>query len=294
MALRAAVAAWRLSGQRVALVPTMGALHAGHVSLVEAARGAVDRVVATIFVNPKQFAPGEDFAAYPRDLAADHAQIAAAGADLVYAPELSSVYPAGFCTSISLGGPALAGLEDRFRPDHFTGVATVVTKLLLQAAPDIALFGEKDWQQLRVIERTGGRSRLAGRGARPADGARGGRPRDVRRAMPTSMPTNACRAPDLYRALAACAAAIAGGEPRESALVAAHADIAAAGFAIDYIELRAKDTLAPLADGAAAARLLVAARIGRTRLIDNVGVAVPPALPEGRNETGSLRGRGEI
>ncbi len=188
----------------------MGALHAGHVSLVEAAREAADRVVATIFVNPKQFAPGEDFAAYPRDLEADRARVAAAGADLVYAPELPAMYPEGFCTSVSLGGPALAGLEDRFRPDHFAGVATVVTKLLLQALPDIALFGEKDWQQLKVIERLVRDldvpvSCRAGRRCAKRTGSR------CPRATPTSMRPSAVARRRCTRRLSACAAALARG-----------------------------------------------------------------------------------
>ena len=288
-ALRETTAGWRVSGQRVALVPTMGALHAGHVSLVEAARDQADRVVATIFVNPKQFAPGEDFAAYPRDLAADHARVAVAGADLVYAPDLPVMYPEGFCTSVSLGGPALAGLEDRFRPDHFAGVATVVTKLLLQALPDVALFGEKDWQQLKVIERL----------VRDLDVpvAVHGRP-TVREADGLAMssrnayldPAERARAPALHRALSACAAALARAEPHAPALAAARAAVEAGGFALDYLELRAANSLAPLADGATGtARLLVAARLGRTRLIDNVGIALPPSLPQRLNTTGSPR-----
>ena len=290
LSLRATVAAWRAAGERVALVPTMGALHAGHMSLVEAARDAADRVVTTIFVNPRQFAPSEDFAGYPRDLATDLGRVTAAGTDLVYAPDISSIYPEGFCTSVSLGGPARAGLEDRFRPDHFAGVATVVTKLLLQASPDVALFGEKDWQQLKVIERlvvdldipveVCGRPTV-----READGLAMSSRNDYLDAAERA------RAPDLHRALAACADAIKRGEPAESALVAAHADVAAAGFVVDYIELRHPETLAPLAaELAATARLLVAARLGRTRLIDNVEVAVPPPLPQGRNTTGSSRG----
>ena len=288
-ALRETTAGWRALGQRVALVPTMGALHAGHVSLVEAARDQADRVVATIFVNPKQFAPGEDFAAYPRDLVADHARVAAVGADLVYAPDLPAMYPEGFCTSVSLGGPALAGLEDRFRPDHFAGVATVVTKLLLQALPDVALFGDKDWQQLKVIERL----------VRDLDVpvAVQGRP-TVREPDGLAMSSrNAyldsaerARAPVLHRALSACAAALARGEPHEPALAAARAAVEAGGFALDYLELRAANSLAPLAEGATGtARLLVAARLGRTRLIDNVGIALPPSLPQRLNTTGSPR-----
>ena len=288
--LRGAVADWRRAGRSVALVPTMGALHAGHVSLVEAAREAADRVVTTIFVNPRQFAPNEDFAAYPRDLAADHARVTAAGADLVYAPELTAMYPAGFCTTVSLGGPATAGLEDRFRPDHFAGVATVVSKLLLQAQPDVAFFGEKDWQQLKVIER------LVRDLDIPVDVR--GRP-TVRENDGLAMSSRNAyldegereRAPALFRALSVCAAAIARGSAPASTLAAAHRAMAAAGFTLDYLELRAAGSLAPLAEHeSGTARLLVAARLGRTRLIDNVEIAVPTALPGRRNATGSTRG----
>ncbi|MGO9427895.1 pantoate--beta-alanine ligase, partial [Rhodoblastus sp.] len=151
--LRRAVAQWRDSGEKIALVPTMGALHAGHVSLVEAARKKADRTVVSIFVNPTQFAPNEDFAAYPRTLEADLARLAEAGADGCFAPTAREIYPEGFATQVIPGGPALAGLEDRFRPDHFAGVALVVAKLLNQAQADFAFFGEKDFQQLAVIRR---------------------------------------------------------------------------------------------------------------------------------------------
>ena len=150
--LRAQIATWRAQGDRIALVPTMGALHAGHLSLVDAARRDARRVVVTIFVNPTQFAPSEDFDAYPRDLDADLMSASAAGVDLVFAPEVGTMYPDGFATTINVGGPALAGLEDRFRPAHFSGVATIVAKLFQQVLPDAALFGEKDFQQLCVIQ----------------------------------------------------------------------------------------------------------------------------------------------
>ena len=200
------------------------------------------------------------------------------------------MYPEGFCTVVSLGGPALAGLEDRVRPDHFAGVATVVTKLLLQALPDVALFGEKDWQQLKVIERL----------VRDLDVpvAVAGRP-TVREADGLAMSSrNAyldaserARAPALHRELVACAAAIARGEAPTPRLAAARHAIEAAGFRLDYFELRAAASLAPLAEReGGTARLLAAARLGRTRLIDNVGLAVPPALPGVGNTTGSATG----
>ncbi|MGL4239617.1 MAG: pantoate--beta-alanine ligase, partial [Beijerinckiaceae bacterium] len=152
-ALRRRIAAWRKEGRRVALVPTMGALHEGHISLVKAARRRRCRIVTSIFVNPTQFAPTEDFSKYPRTFANDCRMLAEAGCDLVFAPGPADVYPEGFCTTVTLGGPAKAGLEDRFRPFHFDGVATVVAKLFTMARPDIAIFGEKDYQQLQVVTR---------------------------------------------------------------------------------------------------------------------------------------------
>ena len=149
--LRAQVAAWRRAGERVALVPTMGALHRGHMALVDAARGMAERIVLSIFVNPTQFAPSEDFSAYPRTFEADRALFDDAGGGCIYAPTLEAMYAQGFSTTITPGGPALAGLEDAFRPMHFAGVATIVAKLLTQCAPDFAMFGEKDFQQLRVV-----------------------------------------------------------------------------------------------------------------------------------------------
>lgn len=150
--LRARVAAWRAAGERVAVVPTMGALHAGHISLLDVARGRADRVIATVFVNPTQFAPHEDFDRYPRDEAADAAKLAAGGCNLLYAPDRSVMYPEGFSTVVEVAG-VTAPLEGAFRPHFFAGVATVVAKLLIQAGADVAVFGEKDYQQLLLIRR---------------------------------------------------------------------------------------------------------------------------------------------
>lgn len=274
--LRAQIAAWRTGGGRVALVPTMGALHRGHAALIAAARAVADRTVVTVFVNPTQFAPTEDFAAYPRRLEADRATAAEAGADLVYAPSQAVMYPEGYVTSVEVGGPARAGLEDRFRSTHFAGVATVVAKLLNQAGPDLALFGEKDFQQLRVIEQV----------VRDLDipVAVAGVP-TVREADGLALSSrNAylgsderARAPALNGALVACAAAIGRGAPVVASCEAARARIAAAGFSIDYVEARRADTLAPLINGGSEpGRVLAAARLGSTRLIDNV-----PIAPEG-------------
>ena len=270
-ALREQIVAWRATSKHVALVPTMGALHAGHMALVEAARAVADRVVVTIFVNPTQFAPSEDFDSYPRDLAADCERVEASGADFVYAPDLTTMYPPGFATSIHVAGPAVAGLEDRFRPTHFAGVATIVTKLFLQALPNVALFGEKDFQQLRMIERMTldldiPVSVHGVPTVREPDGL----------AMSSRNvnldPGERARAPLLHRALAVCAAGIGQGAAADTSVATARRAIEAAGFVVDYVEARRADTLAPLNEGdRVPIRILAAARLGGTRLIDNVG-----------------------
>ena len=271
--LRATVAGWRAAVQRIAVVPTMGALHDGHLALVTAARRKADRVLVTIFVNPTQFAPNEDFAAYPRDLQADCAKVAAAGANLVFAPSLAAMYPDGFATTVNVGGPALAGLEDRFRPTHFAGVATVVAKLLQQTQPDLALFGEKDFQQLRVIERMVRDLDMpvAIEGV-PTVREPDGLALSSRNAYLTNDERG--RAPVLHREMARCARAIRDGAGIASSLGTAREAIASAGLVIDYLEVRRADTLGPLENvGSAAARMLGAARNGATRLIDNMTVA---------------------
>ncbi|WP_374305296.1 pantoate--beta-alanine ligase [Methylocella sp.] len=270
--LREILARWRAAGESVALTPTMGALHAGHASLVTLAKTRARRVVMSIFVNPTQFAEGEDFEAYPRALEADVEAFAAAGGDLVYAPAVAEVYGEGFATTVSVGGPALAGLEDRFRPTHFAGVATVVAKLLCLARPDVAVFGEKDYQQLQVISRMArdldlGVEIVAAPTLREADGLA-----LSSRNVYLSADERA-RAPALHRALRVCAEAIRAGAPIAPALEDARARLAAAGFDVDYFEARRAESLASVeaaADGPI--RLLVAARLGRTRLIDNIGV----------------------
>ena len=151
--LRARLAEWRRAGETISLVPTMGALHAGHISLVVEAKKHARRVVMSIFVNPAQFAPSEDFCSYPRSFEADAALFAAAEGDLIFAPSVETMYGEGFATTINLAGPAAVGLEDRFRPTHFAGVAIIVAKLLNQCRPDVAIFGEKDFQQLKVVTR---------------------------------------------------------------------------------------------------------------------------------------------
>ncbi len=270
--LRRAVAQWRAAGETVALIPTMGALHAGHISLVEASRAHARRAIVSIFVNPTQFAPNEDFSAYPRTFEADLAKLAQAGCDGCFAPVASEMYPEGFSTKVIPGGPALAGLEDRFRPDHFAGVAQVVAKLLNQAQADCAFFGEKDFQQLAVIRRMAADLDIATKilgvaTMREADGL----------AMSSRnvylSPEERARAVTLYRVLRASAEKIEAGAPVAEVVAQAGREIEAAGFILDYFEARHAESLAPVASRAdGPIRLLVAARLGRTRLIDNWGV----------------------
>ena len=275
--LREALARWRAAGESVALTPTMGALHAGHASLVALAKTRARRVVMSIFVNPTQFAEGEDFEAYPRALEADALAFAAAGGDLVYAPPVAEVYPEGFATTVSVGGPALAGLEDRFRPTHFAGVATVVAKLLCLIRPDAAVFGEKDYQQLQVVSRMArdldlGVAIVPAPTLREADGLA-----MSSRNVYLSADERA-RAPALFHALKVCAAAIRAGAPVAPALEETREGLAAAGFDVDYFEARHAESLAPVEAAAEGPiRLLVAARLGRTRLIDNIAVDVSQA-----------------
>ena len=269
--LRAACAAFRAAGDRIGLVPTMGALHEGHLSLVRRARSECRRVVVSIFVNPSQFGPNEDFARYPRRLADDRAALAGEGADLVFQPTAAEMYPEGFQTTVSVAGLA-DGLCGAARPGHFAGVATVVSKLLLQCLPDAAYFGEKDYQQLLVIRRmtrdldipvaiegvpilreTDGLA-LSSRNAFLSAGQR-----EIAGALP--------------RILAAAAERLAVGEPASGVLATAEAALLAAGFAaVDYVALCDAGTLAPLDRADRPARLLAAAHIGETRLIDNLAV----------------------
>jgi pantoate--beta-alanine ligase len=270
--LRRQLAHWRRRRETVALVPTMGALHDGHISLGRIAQKRADHVVYTIFVNPTQFAPNEDFSAYPRTFEADRAKLAALGADAIFAPTPDIMYPAGFATTITLAGPATAGLEDRFRPTHFAGVATVVAKLLIQAMPDLAVFGEKDFQQLAVIRQLARDLDLpvtiaGGPTLREADGLA-----MSSRNVYLSAEERAT-APLLQRVLSEAAAAIASGEDAEQVLNYGRERITQGGFALDYLEWRDATSLG-VASRDKASRLLVAARIGKTRLIDNVGVAV--------------------
>ena len=273
-ALREAVAGWRTKPERIALVPTMGALHRGHLALVEAARRRCERVVASLFVNPKQFGPREDFAAYPRDEATDLAKFSEAGVDLVFAPTVEEMYPAGFVTTVRVAGMG-DELEGAHRPGHFDGVATVVSKLLLQCLPDVACFGEKDYQQLLVVRRM----------ARDLDiPVRIGGVATVREPDGLALssrnvylsPEERRVAPLLHRVLNDTAAALTVAPDNVAAcLQNALATLRQAGFAPDYLELRDAADLSPMSRLDRPARLLAAAPLGRTRLIDNI-----PVLPQ--------------
>jgi pantoate--beta-alanine ligase len=273
--LKRVIDQWRRRGDVMALVPTMGALHAGHHALVQLARRRAERVIVSIFINPTQFAPNEDLATYPRTFAADVAALGDGRADLVWAPSTARMYPDGFATLIVPQGPALAGLEDAYRPHFFGGVATVVAKLLIQCEPDIAVFGEKDYQQLVVVRRLtrdlGLNTHVIGAPTvREPDGlALSSRNRYLSAKERAAAPT-------LYRVLRQSAAEIAAGKPAARVLARGRAAIKAAGFALDYLEARDSDTLAPHGEtDSRLIRLLVAARLGKTRLIDNLGLKLP-------------------
>jgi pantoate--beta-alanine ligase len=269
-ALRRAVGSYRAAGQSIALVPTMGALHGGHLALVRQARRRARRVVVSIFVNPAQFAPHEDLTTYPRTFAADLTALAREKADLVWAPDADDMYPADFATRIVPQGAAVAGLEDRFRPHFFTGVATVVGKLLIQGLPDLAMFGEKDFQQLKVVTRLVKDLDLPVKivGV-PTVREKDGLALSSRNAYLSAEQRAA--APALYRALTTAADRIAGGEPIGRVMSEGRAEIERAGFSVDYFEARDAETLAPVGSAREGRlRLLAAAKLGTTRLIDNI------------------------
>lgn len=270
-ALRKAVAALKKDGGRIAFVPTMGALHAGHMALVAEARKHGDHVIASIFVNPAQFGPNEDLDLYPRQEAADAAMLEAEGCAILWAPDAAGMYPQGHATNVSVSGVS-EGLDGEKRPGHFDGVVTVVAKLFNQVRPDAALFGEKDYQQLAVIRRLvrdlDFPIEIVGVPTqRDADGLA----LSSRNAYLSAEERVAARA--LPRALGEAAGAIREGADAAEALAAARAKLEQAGFdPVDYVELRDAETLAPLTRLDRPARILAAARIGRTRLIDNLEV----------------------
>lgn len=270
--LRAATEALRAGGRRLGLVPTMGALHAGHLELVRAARRSADAVAASIFVNPLQFAANEDLARYPRDEEGDLAKLRAAGCDLVWMPPVEVMYPPGAATVIDVAGPS-AGWEGDARPGHFRGVATVCAKLFLQTGAEVAAFGEKDWQQLQVVTRMARDLDIPIRilpvpTVREADGlAMSSRNRFL-------SPAERATAPLLHQAMSRVAADVLRGVPVADTLAAGDASLRAAGFTPDYLALVEAETLraidAPRRDGPM--RLLAAARLGSVRLLDNIAV----------------------
>jgi pantoate--beta-alanine ligase len=271
-ALRRAIDGFRARRATVALVPTMGALHDGHVSLVRLAKRRAAKVVVSIFVNPAQFAPSEDFSSYPRTWKSDMAKLAAEGVDLVWNPDVKTMYPDGFATRIVPEGPATAGLEDRFRPHFFGGVATVVGKLFTQVRPDFAIFGEKDYQQLRVVTRMAADLDLGVK----VIGSKTVRERDGLAMSSRNVYLSGDErglAKELFRAMNASAVRLRAGDDLETAMLAGTEMIKGAGFALDYFELRNAESLAPVTSiKDAPARILVAARLGKIRLIDNMAV----------------------
>ena len=270
--LRRALDGLRARKASIALVPTMGALHDGHVSLVRLAKRRARRVVVSIFVNPTQFAPSEDFGSYPRTWKSDLAQLTAEGVDLIWNPDVRTMYPDGFASRILTEGPATVGLEDRFRPHFFGGVATVVGKLFTQCRPDMAIFGEKDFQQLRVVARMAadldlGVKVIGSKTIRERDGLA----MSSRNVYLSAEERGA--APILFRTMKETAKRLRAGEEVQTAEASAAEAIAAAGFSVDYFEARHAETLSKVTsvkDGPL--RILVAARIGKTRLIDNMAV----------------------
>ncbi|WP_267388455.1 pantoate--beta-alanine ligase [Sphingomonas sp. GC_Shp_3] len=268
--LRDAIAAFRAAGESVALVPTMGALHAGHMALIEAAKRPGRRIVASIFVNPRQFGAGEDLSRYPRREATDSQMLTRAGCDVLWAPPVEEVYPAGFATNVSVGGVS-AGMDGAARPGHFDGVATVVAKLFNQVRPDVALFGEKDFQQLAVIRRMVADLdfdiEIVGVPTQREDDGLALSSRNIYLDEGERV-----RAVALPRALGVAAREIGRGGDVSTAIASAHDMLTGAGFAIDYVCLVDAETLTEHPEPGRPLRLLAAARLGSTRLIDNVAV----------------------
>lgn len=270
--LRSSVGSWRAAGDKIVLVPTMGALHEGHLSLVRLAKEMGGRTVVSIFVNPTQFAPNEDFESYPRTFEDDLRKLAELKVDLVFAPPHDEVYRQDFSTRVAVDGLS-DGLCGKSRPHFFGGVATVVAKLLNQCRPDVAIFGEKDYQQLLIIRRMArdldtGAEIVGGATVREADGLA----MSSRNAYLT--PEERERAPELYRTLQDIASGLAGGADTSELLEKGHARLRQAGFDVDYLEVRNADNLQPV-DGPVQepARVFGAAFLGKTRLIDNVEVS---------------------
>ncbi len=269
--LRAAVATWHLLGKKVAVVPTMGALHEGHLTLVREGFDHADKVLVTIFVNPKQFAAHEDLGKYPRDEMADAALLAGVGADLIYAPLCNDMYDQHFATTVHMGGPALAKLEDKFRPHFFDGVATIVSKLFIQSQADVAMFGEKDYQQLLVVKQMAADldipvTIIGVPTVRDEDGmAKSSRNRYL-------SVHERHQATAIILSLQQAAEKIRQGVPPQKATRAASRSLTTLGFKVDYVAVRNAETLAIPRDAHEPLRLLAAAWLGTTRLIDNIAV----------------------
>lgn len=270
-ALRAAVRAWRSQGHAIGFVPTMGNLHAGHHSLLRIARSRAERVVASVFVNPTQFGPNEDYARYPRTLAQDQAGLAAHGCDLLFAPDVATMYPSGPERTVTVSVPSVtAVLEGAHRPGHFDGVATVVTKLFNLVQPDLAVFGQKDWQQLLVVKALVRDLALPvqvvpGPTVREADGLALSSRNQYLSA------DERARAPAIHAALVWMRETLGAGHPREAVEAAARSRLERAGFVPDYVVIRRADDLTePTAGERAGLIALIAARLGATRLIDNL------------------------
>ena len=270
-ALRFHINAWKMQGLRTALVPTMGALHEGHLELVHQGVRLADRVVVTIFINPKQFAANEDLSTYPRDVEGDLNMLKEAGAHLVFVPDGAEIYPTGFSTTVSLEGPAKVGLEDRFRPDFFDGVTTIVAKLFNQAGCDYAMFGEKDYQQMMVVTQMARDLNIATsvipvETVRSSDGlalsSRNAYLSDKQRKL----------APLLHQTLQDVASQIRDGIAPEAATAQAVVVLSDAGFKVDYLEARHANNLSALCAVSEPVRLLTAAWLGKTRLLDNIAV----------------------
>jgi len=270
-ALRFHINAWKSQGLRTALVPTMGALHEGHLELVRRGVRLADRVVVTIFINPKQFAANEDLDTYPRDVEGDRQMLDEAGADLVFVPHNSEIYPTGFSTTVTLVGPAKAGLEDRFRPGFFDGVTTVVAKLFNQAGCDYAMFGEKDYQQMMVVTQMA-RDLNIPTSVIPVETVRAkdGLALSSRNAYLSAEERQT--APLLNKVLQDVATQISNGMAADKATKNAITTLSNAGFKVDYLEARHAHTLAELKEPSDPIRLITAAWLGKTRLLDNIGV----------------------
>ncbi len=269
--LRSEMGKWRRDGLTSAVVPTMGALHDGHLRLVEMGLEVADRVVATIFINPRQFAAHEDLGRYPRDEEADCEKLRAAGARLVFMPAPEVIYPPGFTSTVHLEGPAKAGLEDKFRPQFFDGVATVVAKLFIASGADFAMFGEKDYQQLKVVARMAADLNIPIKVVGvPTEREVDGMAMSSRNRYLSKLERHQATA--IYKNLMQAAEKIRAGMAPQTATRAVARSLTTLGFKVDYVTARNAESLAVPEDASEPLRLLAAAWLGKTRLIDNIAV----------------------